>query len=66
MTQSEVGKRLGFHCTTISNWESGDGYPRPNRYKAVARFIHITSDDLANRIVQERAAKQTKQENDHV
>ena len=65
-SQQVLAKRLKVEASSISTWERGKGHPAAKQIVKLATFLGIFASDLAHRIVQERAAKQTKQENDHV
>ena len=46
MTQEELAKELYVSRTAISKWESGRGYPNIDSLKAIAKYFHITIDEL--------------------
>ena len=46
LTQEELAKALFVSRTAISKWESGRGYPNIDSIKAIAKFFHITVDEL--------------------
>ena len=46
ITQEELAEALYVSRTAISKWESGRGYPNIDSLKAIAKFFHITIDEL--------------------
>jgi len=46
LTQEELAEKLYVSRTAISKWESGRGYPNIDSLKAIAKFFHITIDEL--------------------
>lgn len=46
LTQEELANALFVSRTAISKWESGRGYPNIDSIKAIAKFFHITVDEL--------------------
>ena len=46
LTQEELAEALYVSRTAISKWESGRGYPSIDSLKAIAKFFHITVDEL--------------------
>lgn len=46
MTQEELAKELYVSRTAISKWESGRGYPNIDSLKVIAKYFHITIDEL--------------------
>ena len=46
LTQEELADALFVSRTAISKWESGRGYPSIDSLKAIAKFYHVTIDDL--------------------
>lgn len=46
MTQEELAEKLYVSRTAISKWESGRGYPSIDSLKTIAKFFHITIDEL--------------------
>lgn len=46
LTQEELAQALYVSRTAISKWESGRGYPNIDSLKALAKFFHITIDEL--------------------
>ena len=46
LTQEELADTLFVSRTAISKWESGRGYPSIDSLKAIAKFYHVTIDDL--------------------
>lgn len=46
MTQEELAKELYVSRTAISKWESGRGYPNIDSLKAIAKYFHVTIDEL--------------------
>lgn len=46
LTQEELAEALYVSRTAISKWESGRGYPNIDSLKAIAKFFHITVDEL--------------------
>lgn len=46
LTQEELAEKLYVSRTAISKWESGRGYPSIDSLKAVAKYFHVTVDEL--------------------
>jgi transcriptional regulator with XRE-family HTH domain len=46
LTQEELAQKLYVSRSAISKWESGRGYPSIDSLKAIARFFHVTLDEL--------------------
>ena len=46
LTQEELAEKLFVSRTAISKWESGRGYPSIDSLKAIAKFFHVTIDEL--------------------
>ena len=46
LTQEELASALYVSRTAISKWESGRGYPNIDSLKAIAKFFHVTVDEL--------------------
>ena len=46
LTQEELAEKLFVSRTAISKWESGRGYPSIDSLKVIAKFFHITIDEL--------------------
>lgn len=46
MTQEELAEQLYVSRTAISKWESGRGYPSIESLKAIAKYFHVTIDEL--------------------
>ena len=46
MTQEELAEKLYVSRAAISKWESGRGYPSIDSLKAIAKYFHITIDEL--------------------
>ena len=46
LTQEELAERLFVSRTAISKWESGRGYPSIDSLKVIAKYFHITIDEL--------------------
>ena len=46
LTQEELAQALWVSRTAISKWESGRGYPSIDSLKQIAKFFHVTIDDL--------------------
>lgn len=46
ITQEELADDLYVSRTAISKWESGRGYPSIDSLKAIAKFFHVTIDEL--------------------
>lgn len=46
MTQEELAKELFVSRTAISKWERGIGYPNIDSLKAIAKYFHISIDEL--------------------
>lgn len=46
LTQEQLAEKLYVSRTAISKWESGRGYPGIDSLKAIARYFHVTIDEL--------------------
>ena len=46
LTQEELTEKLYVSRAAISKWESGRGYPSIDSLKAIAKYFHITIDEL--------------------
>lgn len=46
LTQEELAEALFVSRTAISKWESGRGYPSIDSLKAIAKYFHVTIDEL--------------------
>lgn len=63
LTQEELAEQLFVSRTAISKWESGRGYPSIDSLKVIAKFFHITIDDLIGSEVIITLAEQDKKDN---
>ncbi|MBQ7541933.1 MAG: helix-turn-helix transcriptional regulator [Clostridia bacterium] len=62
LTQEELAEKLFVSRTAISKWESGRGYPSIDSLKAIAKYFHITIDDLIGGEEMVTLAEQDKKE----
>ena len=62
LTQEELSEKLYVSRTAISKWESGRGYPSIDSLKAIAKFFHITIDELISGEEMVTLAEQDKKE----
>ena len=46
LTQEELAEKLYVSRAAISKWESGRGYPSIDSLKALAKYFHVTIDEL--------------------
>ena len=46
LTQEELAARLYVSRTAVSKWESGRGYPSLDSLREIAKFFHVTVDEL--------------------
>ena len=46
LTQEELAEALWVSRTAVSKWESGRGYPSIDSLKQIAKFFHVTIDEL--------------------
>ena len=46
LTQEELAEKLYVSRTAISKWESGRGYPSIDSLKVIAKYFHVTIDEL--------------------
>jgi MerR family transcriptional regulator, light-induced transcriptional regulator len=46
ITQAELGRLLDLSQETITNYESGGRFPRPQTLRAIARLLGLSLDDL--------------------
>lgn len=63
LTQEELAEKLYVSRTAISKWESGRGYPSIDSLKVIAKFFHITIDDLIGSEEIITLAEQDKKDN---
>lgn len=56
LTQEEVAIHLGISFQAISKWERGDGYPDITILPALAKYFHISIDELLG--INETAAQE--------
>ena len=63
LTQEELADKLFVSRTAISKWESGRGYPSIDSLKVIAKFFHITIDELIGSEEIITLAEQDKKEN---
>ena len=63
LTQEELAEKLFVSRTAISKWESGRGYPSIDSLKAIAKYFHITIDELIRSEEIISLAEQDKKEN---
>ena len=62
ITQEELASELYVSRTAISKWELGKGYPSIDSLKAIAKFYHVTLDELlSSSEIVEIAEKDEKQ-----
>ena len=46
LTQEELAEKLYVSRAAISKWESGRGYPSIDSLKSLAKYFHVTIDEL--------------------
>ena len=46
LTQTEVSKKLGVSNTTVSMWETGKSYPRPDTLMKLLSLYQCKFEDL--------------------
>lgn len=46
LTQEELAEKLFVSRTAVSKWESGRGYPSIDSLKVIAKFFHVSIDEL--------------------
>ncbi len=46
LTQEEIAEKLFVSRTAISKWKSGRGYPSIDSLKVIAKYFHISIDEL--------------------
>ena len=63
LTQEELAEKLFVSRTAISKWESGRGYPGIDSLKVIAKYFHITIDELIGSEEIISLAEQDKKEN---
>ena len=63
LTQEELAEKLFVSRTAISKWESGRGYPSIDSLKVIAKFFHITIDELIGSEEIITLAEQDKKDN---
>ena len=54
LTQSELGKQIGYSDKTISKWENGDSCPSIEALYQLSRFYGVSIDDLLSESFQIR------------
>ena len=63
LTQEELAEKLFVSRTAISKWESGRGYPGIDSLKTIAKYFHVTIDELIGGEEIITLAEQDKKEN---
>ena len=46
LTQEELAEKLYVSRTAVSKWESGRGFPSIDSLRNIAKYFHVTIDDL--------------------
>ena len=46
LSQTELGKILGYSHRTVSDWENGKTEPNINAFKAIVKFFDITYEEF--------------------
>ena len=46
MTQEEVSRALDIDRTTVTKWETGDSFPRPDKLPILAALYGCTIDEM--------------------
>lgn len=46
LSQTELGKILGYSARTISDWEYGNTEPNINAIKAIVKYFDITYEEF--------------------
>ena len=64
LTQSELGKQIGYSDKTISKWEHGDSCPSIEAVYQLARFYGVSVDDLLSDTFQVQKEGERKWEKD--
>lgn len=50
LSQTELGKVLGFSARTVSDWENGNTEPNITTIKALVKFFDITYEEFFGEI----------------
>ncbi len=50
MSQTELGKQLGYSARTVSDWENGNTEPNITTIKALVNFFDITYEEFFEEI----------------
>ena len=45
-TKSDISKDLNISLTTVSGWYHGKNFPRPDKMKLLADYLHVNVEDL--------------------
>ena len=48
VTQGDIVKALGLSQSTVSDWCTGKGYPRPEKMQRLADYLRVTMTDLTD------------------
>ncbi|MBG9450420.1 hypothetical protein ABE67_14070 [Cytobacillus firmus] len=46
LTQHDVAKAIGVHCTTIGYWELNKSFPRRDKLEKLAEFYGVTFEEI--------------------
>ncbi len=46
LSQSELGKQLGFSARTVSDWEAGNTEPNISTIKSIVKFFDISYEEF--------------------
>ena len=50
LTQTELAKRLGVSCASVSQWENGNNLPSVKRLQTVAETLGTSVDKLLEEV----------------
>ena len=66
LTQTELGKQIGYSDKTISKWENGDSCPSIEALYQLSQFYGVSIDDLLSESFQivEKGEEETEPESD--
>ena len=59
LSQKELADKLGVSRTTVTMWEAGGQYPRPENIIRLASVLGCTIDELFGRAPPDRAGRES-------
>lgn len=50
LTQEEMAEKVGVNRTTVSMWETGKAYPRPDKLLKLEKLLGVPAGDIIRAI----------------